>query len=127
MIELERKALIGDKNAQKECTEKGIILSCPCCGGYAAVCYDISANEEEPYCCTCFDCGLSIYGKTEEIVIQKWNTRSEPPIGSCEECKHFKNMECTNELLSTDHEGGASYSLNFSTYDYCSFFEPKSN
>lgn len=31
MTELERLALLGDKQAQKECTEKGIVLPCPKC------------------------------------------------------------------------------------------------
>lgn len=35
MTELERRALLGDKEAQKECTEKGIVLPCPFCGGKA--------------------------------------------------------------------------------------------
>lgn len=33
--ELIRRALTGDKQAQKECTEKGIVLPCPFCGGEA--------------------------------------------------------------------------------------------
>lgn len=37
------------------------------------------------------------------------------PVVRCRECKYFNLVthECKNELLSTDHEGGASYSLNF--------------
>lgn len=31
MKEIERRALMGDKEAQKECTEQGIILPCPWC------------------------------------------------------------------------------------------------
>lgn len=31
--------------------------------------------------------------------------------------------ECENESLSTDHEGGASYSLNFYDDDFCSYGE----
>ena len=30
--ELIRRALMGDKQAQEECTEKGIALPCPLCG-----------------------------------------------------------------------------------------------
>ena len=43
----------------------------------------------------------------------------------CRECKHFNLIthECENELLSTDHEGGASYSLNFYDDDFCSYGE----
>lgn len=31
MTELERKALLGDQEAQRECTEKGIVLPCSRC------------------------------------------------------------------------------------------------
>lgn len=45
----------------------------------------------------------------------------------CKDCKHFnhKRMECENEAISTDHEGGAQYSLNFWPDDFCSYGEPK--
>ena len=33
--ELIRRAIMGDKKAQKECTAKGIMLPCPFCGGKA--------------------------------------------------------------------------------------------
>lgn len=32
MVELERKALMGDREAQRLCTEQGIVLPCPRCG-----------------------------------------------------------------------------------------------
>ena len=31
MDSLIRKALLGDKKSQEECTAKGIVLPCPCC------------------------------------------------------------------------------------------------
>ena len=37
MTNLERLALLGDKEAQKECTEKGILLPCPHCSGNGKV------------------------------------------------------------------------------------------
>lgn len=45
----------------------------------------------------------------------------------CKDCKHFnfEHMECENEAVSTDHEGGASYSLNFYLDDFCSYGERK--
>lgn len=52
---------------------------------------------------------------------------SEPGIEliMCRDCKHFnlKTHECENEAVSTDHEGGASYSLNFWDDDFCSYGE----
>ena len=44
-------------------------------------------------------------------------------IVHCEECKHWKDYECHCESASTDHEGGASYSLDRDANDYCSFGE----
>lgn len=37
MTDLERRALMGDKKAQEECTEKGIMLPCPHCSGNGKV------------------------------------------------------------------------------------------
>ena len=47
------------------------------------------------------------------------------PVVRCRECKHFnlQTHECENELLSTVHEGGASYSLNFYDDDFCNYGE----
>lgn len=49
------------------------------------------------------------------------------PVVRCKDCKHFnfEHMECENEAVSTDHEGGASYSLNFYLDDFCSYGERK--
>ena len=52
-------------------------------------------------------------------------TADVAPVIRCRECKHFnlETHECENEALSTDHEGGASYSLNFYDDDFCSYGE----
>ena len=57
--------------------------------------------------------------------VEKAPTISAVPVVRCRECKHFNLIthECENELLSTDHEGGASYSLNFYDDDFCSYGE----
>lgn len=49
------------------------------------------------------------------------------PVVRCKDCKHFNHerMECENEAVSTDHEGGAEYSLNFWLDDFCSYGERK--
>ena len=49
------------------------------------------------------------------------------PVVRCKDCKYFnhENMECENEFVSTDHEGGAQYSLNFWLDDFCSYGERK--
>ena len=47
------------------------------------------------------------------------------PVVRCKDCKHFNHarMECENEAVSTDYEGGAQYSLNFELDDFCSYGE----
>lgn len=37
----------------------------------------------------------------------------------------YSLVECENEAVSTDHEGGASYSLNFYLDDFCSYGQRK--
>ena len=51
------------------------------------------------------------------------------PVVHCRDCKHFnrERMECENEAVSTDYEGGAQYSLNFGLDDFCSYGERKDN
>ena len=51
------------------------------------------------------------------------------PVVRCKDCKYFnlQSMECENDAVSTDHEGGASYSLNFYLDDFCSYGERKDN
>lgn len=60
-------------------------------------------------------------------LIEKAPTVDAVVVTRCKDCKHFnhKRMECENEAISTDHEGGAQYSLNFWPDDFCSYGEPK--
>ena len=83
MTELERRALLGDKQAQKECTENGILLPCPFCGAEKTkvryVCGDCFVECLKCHC-------TSSMTSTKETVIKDWNTRPAPPIGRCGEC-----------------------------------------
>ena len=46
MTDIERRALLGDAEAQRECTEKGIVLRCWRCGGDAEVkCEDCKGQD----------------------------------------------------------------------------------
>lgn len=140
MTELERRALLGDKQAQEECTEKGIMLPCPWCKGTAKiiVCDDegnhhpddyennpwsgigyflYHSESENPDCPIAHDdytqCGRYIYDSREEA-IDAWNTRPAPPIGRCVGCKYYNGLaEC--ELLAEC--GGTNW--------FCGWFEPK--
>lgn len=116
MIELERRALLGDKDAQRECTEKGIVLACPCCGGVGTL---HSINQCKDMYGVCTNCGvMTISCKSADQAIEKWNTRPAPPIGRCDDCNHrYENegneYECEIHNICPDD--------NF----YCKDFEPK--
>ncbi len=50
--ELIRRALMGEKQAQEECTEKGIVLPCPICGGEIKI-KQCDWDMFYPYCNGC--------------------------------------------------------------------------
>lgn len=93
--ELIRCALMGDKQAQEECTEKGIVLPCPFCGNenniisnwgmFRVWCPHCKAKSEDTL--------------TTRDALKSWNTRPAPPIGRCGECAAygiFKDNQCAN-------------------------------
>lgn len=92
MSDLERRALLGDKQAQEELTRRGIVLECPFCGGSAEL-----TVKDGLYSVACKD-GTCIasdihpeYGEAM-VALADWNTRPAPPIGRCGECKPHKTM-----------------------------------
>lgn len=106
--ELIRRALMGEKQAQEECTEKGIVLPCPFCGNenniisnwgmFRVWCPHCKAKSEDTL--------------TTRDALKSWNTRPAPPIGRCGECKNWSEGDCyRQELTKAD--------------DYCSYFEPR--
>lgn len=89
MTDIERRALLGDKQAQEECTEKGIVLPCPFCGGEAE---HFSKKEDwlgvqfptVGHLFYCKNCVVGTqYHKFRKEALTVWNTRSAPPIGRC--------------------------------------------
>lgn len=93
--ELIRCALMGDKQAQEECTAKGIVLPCPFCGNenniisnwgmFRVWCPHCKAKSEDTL--------------TTRDALKSWNARPAPPIGRCEECAAygiFKDNQCAN-------------------------------
>lgn len=69
------------------------------------------------------------YDAWDEIIDALENIPSADvaPVVWCKDYKYFnhEHMECENEAVSTDHEGGAQYSLKFWLNDFCSYGERK--
>lgn len=118
MTELERKALMGDQEAQKECTKKGIVLPCPCCGCGAK----LYTSYDGMYIVQCAKCGCGTLHKHDsESVIVDWNRRPSPPIGRCGECKNAPFLSSRAKGMRWCRKFRSDVNSN----DFCSYFEPK--
>lgn len=124
MTDLERRALLGDAEAQRKCTEKGIVLACWRCGGEAEV-KQVSTVGRPLYAVSCKKHYCGAYGcahRTEKEAISYWNTRPAPPIGRCRECEWWdKNTHecwCAADIEIAYHK--------YTEPDYfCGDFAPK--
>lgn len=134
MDSLARKALLGDKQAQEECTEKGIALPCPLCGDDVTI-TEIPAHKHcivnlPEYGGGCFiecdNCTYAISGDDVMDALRTHNTRPAPPIGRCGECKHCVGVEKNQALRCTLNSFGVEFGLDFITSkSFCSYFEPR--
>lgn len=107
--ELIRRALLGDQEAQKECTEKCIVLPCPFCGSSKI---KISKREVCHYFCqNCFAKAEATF--TQQGALASWNTRPAPPIGRCGECAAYIDNKCSNTGYYKTEQG------------YCNDFAPR--
>lgn len=127
MTELERRALLGDRQAQEECTRRGIVLACPFCGGEASVSCDPDGTVDAmgrtwAYTVVCNKCcATSGLGFSQIMMIKKWNTRPAPPIGRCEDC-------ATKEKATVNAKGFLvcpASGMEITDNDFCSYFEPR--
>ena len=83
-------AMLGDHEAAKRLTEKGVLLPCPWCGGEAMVEYD--TIEPFEYVVFCGDCGvMTTTSEDEQVARLAWNTRA--PILSSEEMEMLEGMK----------------------------------
>lgn len=122
--ELIRRALMGDQEAQQECTEKGIVLPCPFCGNQYPAITSVQGYGIEIKCQHChitFSRDFYSYGRAKErcrsVTLGAWNTRPAPPIGRCKDCKFYTSMShCQVHSLGPDQ---------YNPEDFCSYFEPK--
>ena len=117
--ELIRRALMGSREAQQACTDKGIVLPCPSCGGESRL-----EDMGWPHHVYCTECGMrTVSTKSgedgEKEAIKKWNARPAPPIGMCKDCLWYLpiSKRCKYSL------GGLWGEVN--ELSFCSCFEPK--
>lgn len=110
--DLIRRALLGDQEAQKECTEKGIVLPCPFCGSENIVISNWGLWRV--WCQACL--GKSDDQLSQADAIRKWNTRPAPPVGRCGECKSGSTLDDDRVVCDV------SRNIMLKT-DFCSLFE----
>lgn len=127
MIDLERRALLGDRQAQEECTRQGIVLPCWRCGGEAEA-KQVSNVGRPLYAVSCKKHYCGAYGcahRTEKEAISYWNTRPAPPIGRCKDCEHYTLLgHCKIHSQEPDEYSPGAY-VEMLPDDFCSYFEPK--
>ena len=122
--ELIRRALLGDQQAQRKCTDEEIILPCPLCGGKASVQKDISGKERYHVVCSNVKnacnlvSGLPIWRGSAEEAIAEWNTRPAPPVGKCKDCINATNPG--SNIVFCDY-----FERDMMPDDFCSCFEPR--
>lgn len=131
MGNLVRKALMGNKQAQEECTAKGIALPCPFCGGKATMQQDITGRESYHVACSNVKdmcnliAGLPMWSESEEDALKSWNARPAPPIGRCGECEFYTVLgHCKVHSQEPDQYGLGTY-VEMLPDDFCSYFEPR--
>lgn len=124
MNDLERRALLGDIEAQEECTRRMIVLPCWRCGGEANV-YQTSAFGRPLYAVSCKKHYCGAYGcahRTEQEAISYWNTRPAPPIGRYASCACWDENTC-------ECAAAADIEVAYHRYTepdfFCGDYEPK--
>ena len=148
MTELERRALLGDRQAQEKCTQMGIVIRCPVCGNTGHI--ENNGIKEKrhnsPESCAdyhtdwkvrCDWCGHESHTRTTEFyfnrfsgeikisgtdgkvsALKEWNTRPAPPFGRCGECANACNTG--DDIVTCD-----IFERDMMPDDFCSQFEPK--
>lgn len=121
--ELIRRALLGSREAQKQCTEAGIVLPCWRCGGESEI-QELHTGGKPIYAVTCKKTYCGAYGcahSTQQKAIEYWNTRPAPPVGRCKDCRWYEYGKAWYPYCN--HPDGLANSVK--TTDFCSYFEPK--
>lgn len=127
--DLERRALLGDRQAQEECTRLGVLLPCWRCGGKAAV-KRLNTCGKPVFAVSCEKHYCGAYGcahPTAQKAIKYWNTRSAPPIGYCRECRHWTPEQRNGGKtgMCVRYQNGYEFSQRTAVGFYCGDFKPK--
>ena len=86
--ELIRRALLGANESQKKCTEKGIALPCPICGGEIKI---KQCDWDMFYpCCDGCKFTFDFLFESKKDAIERVNVRPTLPLGKCGECKCWR-------------------------------------
>lgn len=117
MTDLERRALLGDREAQEECTRQEILLPCPFCGSKKII-----RSNWGMWRCWCSDCKSAAGDAlSARDALKNWNARTAPPVGRCGTCRWGLPDENTN--------GPDIFCDQFDKWllkdDFCSCYEPK--
>lgn len=137
--ELIRRALLGSREAQQECTEKGIVLPCPFCGNEYPAITDGQGYGIEIKCQHCnitFSRDFYGYGRAKErcrsVTLGAWNTRPAPPVGRCKDCVWSREpteedyKELDRDLLSyKDSLVCDFWEREVWCKDFCSYFDKR--
>lgn len=124
---LERLALLGDRQSQRECTKKRIMLPCPLCRRRVRYYFspkheegtkgDILVIPDKSYVrCVC---GYSVSGYGADAAIEIHNKRPRPLIGQCKDCDSWRG-EPEDEYAHCRDCDGVMEADNF-----CRNFEPR--
>lgn len=113
--DLERRALLGDRQAQEECTRQGIALPCPFCGAENSRLVD--APEMWYKCMNCGAYGPE--GNGPKAALAKWNRRPAPPIGRCKDCAYKQKATVNDKGFLICPASG----MEITDDDFCSYFE----
>lgn len=125
MTDLERRALMGDRQAQEECTRQGILLPCPFCGSES----ERGANKRDSrkrfgvyhmiatIQCKICTAKVTMAGTSVESAYKNaerhWNDRAAPPAGRCGECAHWYKGHCTSGPCAAEETDADFYCQNF--------------
>ena len=125
--ELIRRALLGDQEAQKKCTEKGIVLPCWRCGGESEI-QELHTGGKPIYAVTCKKTYCGAYGcahSTQEKAIEYWNIRPALTVGRCNDCRFYSVLGHCQVHSQVPDECGPGAAVEMLPDDFCSYFESK--